>query len=355
MADGAPRLQRITDYPALLTEAWAQHLAPREPNAPTVISTFAGCGGSSLGYSMAGFREALAVEWEQNAADTFRLNFPHVPLYHGDIAKLSVEECLRLAGVAPGELDVFDGSPPCQGFSKAGKREIGDQRNQLFREFVRLLSGLRPRAFVMENVSGMVKGDFKVVFAEILRTLKACGYRVRVRLLNAMWFGVPQARERVIFVGVRDDLGVEASHPSGWSDPVTPRTAFVAVDTEDSKPVAPWLLKAAQGMEAGNYSWGNALQAFMFHKGTPGGSVSTKLLSWDRPACTIVKNEIGPSGVIHPDRTRYLSVGELRRIGSFPDAFRFTNRKSAVERIGNSVPPLLMRSIARHVRTLIAR
>ena len=102
-------LRRIADYPALLNEAWAQHLAPRDAGAPTVISTFAGCGGSSLGYSRAGFRELLAVEWEQNAVDTFRLNFPHVPVYHGDIAKLSVEECLRLASIAPGELDVFDG------------------------------------------------------------------------------------------------------------------------------------------------------------------------------------------------------------------------------------------------------
>jgi DNA (cytosine-5)-methyltransferase 1 len=75
----------------------------------------------------------------------------------------------------------------------------------------------------MENVSGMVKGDFKVVFAEILRTLKACGYRVKVRLLNAMFYGVPQSRERMIFIGVRDDLGVEPSHPSGWSEPVSPR------------------------------------------------------------------------------------------------------------------------------------
>jgi site-specific DNA-cytosine methylase len=216
-----PRLRRIEDYPALLNEAWAQAHAPRAANAPTVISTFAGCGGSSLGYHMAGFRELLAVEWEQNAADTFRLNFPHVPLYHGDIAKLSVDECLRLAGVKPGELTVFDGSPPCQGFSTSGKREIGDARNQLFREYCRLLEGLRPRAFVMENVSGMVKGDFKIVFAEILRTLKRCGYRVKARLLNAMFFGVPQSRERMIFIGVRDDLGVEASHPAGWSEPVS--------------------------------------------------------------------------------------------------------------------------------------
>ena len=107
---------------AILNEAWAQHLAPRQAHAPTVISTFAGGGGSSLGYSMAGFRELLAVEWEQNAVDTFRLNFPEVPVYHGDIAKLPVNEVFMLTGLKEGELDVFDGSPPCQGFSTAGKR-----------------------------------------------------------------------------------------------------------------------------------------------------------------------------------------------------------------------------------------
>ncbi len=355
-ADGsAPRLQRITDYPALLEEAWAQAHAPCEANAPTVISTFAGCGGSSLGYHMAGFRELLAVEWEQNAADTFRLNFPHVPLYHGDIAKLSVAECLRLAGVAPGELDVFDGSPPCQGFSTSGKREMGDQRNQLFREYCRLLQGLRPKAFVMENVSGMVKGDFKLVFAEILRTLKGCGYRVKARLLNAQFFGVPQARERMIFVGVRDDLAREPSHPSGWSEPVVPRQAFVGVDASDGRPLAPWLLKAAAEMEAGNYSQDHVQRAFLKHKGSSGSSMGTKLLSWDRVSCTIIKQEVSACGIIHPSRERYLSTGELRRIGSFPDAFRFTDRKHAVERIGNSVPPLLMRSIATHVRGILGR
>jgi DNA (cytosine-5)-methyltransferase 1 len=340
VADGtAPRLQRITDYPALLAEAWAQHIAPRDASAPTVVSTFAGCGGSSLGYSMAGFRELLAVEWEQNAADTFRLNFPHVPLYHGDIAKLSVEECLRLAGVAPGELDVFDGSPPCQGFSPAGKREIGDQRNQLFREFVRLLSGLRPRAFVMENVSGMVKGDFKVIFAEILRTLKACGYRVKVRLLNAMYFGVPQSRERMIFVGVRDDLGVEPSHPSGWSEPVTARVAFAGAPASDAPALSP------------------RYQAY-WHAAKQGGIVGKqrccrKLVASATPG-TLLKSE-GNGAPYHPTECRAISTAERARIGSFPDAFRFTDRKAATERIGNSVPPLLMRSIARHVRTLVAR
>jgi DNA (cytosine-5)-methyltransferase 1 len=112
---------------------------------------------------MAGFRELLAVEWDDNAVATFKLNFPGVPVYHGDIGKLSVAECLERTGLEPGQLDVFDGSPPCQGFSTAGKRKFDDDRNQLFREYVRLLRGLRPKVFVMENVSGMVKGKMKLI------------------------------------------------------------------------------------------------------------------------------------------------------------------------------------------------
>jgi len=212
-------LKKIDDYPAHLEACWQEHLAERKPNAPTVISTFAGCGGSSLGYSMAGFRELLAVERDDNAVETFKMNFPGVPVYHGDIAKISVDRVLEMTGLKPGELDVFDGSPPCQGFSTAGKRIIDDPRNQLFREYVRLLRGLRPRVFVMENVSGMVKGIMKIVFVEILKELKASGYKVSARLLNAMYFGVPQSRQRMIFVGVRDDLGVEPSHPVAETPP----------------------------------------------------------------------------------------------------------------------------------------
>ena len=199
-------LSKIEDYPAHLEACWREHLQPRAEDAPTVISLFAGCGGSSLGYSMAGYRELLAVEWDDHAVATFKLNFPEVPVYHGNIAKLSVEECLRLAGIGPGELDVLDGSPPCQGFSTAGKRRMDDGRNTLFREYVRLLRGLRPKILIMENVSGMVKGKMKLIFAEILKELKESGYHVSARLMNAMYYGVPQSRQRMIFVGVREDI-----------------------------------------------------------------------------------------------------------------------------------------------------
>src|SRR5205085_8850054 len=101
------------------------------------------------------------------------------------IALLPVERVLDMAGLAPGELDILDGSPPCQGFSTAGRRQLNDPRNQLWGEFVRLLRGLRPRVFVMENVAGMVKGRMKLVFAAILSELKASGYEVSVRLMDS--------------------------------------------------------------------------------------------------------------------------------------------------------------------------
>lgn len=325
-----PEQPRVKEsYPQSLERAWAQHLAPRAADAPTVLSTFAGCGGSSLGYSMAGYREVLAVEWDDNAVATFKLNFPDVPVYHGDITKLSVEQALEMIGMQPGELDVLDGSPPCQGFSTAGKRQMDDPRNQLFREYVRLLRGLQPRAFIMENVSGMVKGKMKLVFVEALKELKASGYRVSARLLNAMYFGVPQSRERLIFIGVREDVGGgEPTHPKAATRPITVREAL------------PDVMHVLGSGHRDNW------------------------LGVDMPYPTITKSLGSVS------RTAYLSGGhflrirdgterrptimDLQTIASYPKVMRFVGDFStAVERIGNSVPPLFMRAIADHVRTTL--
>lgn len=327
------------DYAAILAEAWAQHLAPREPDAPTVISTFAGCGGSSLGYSMAGYRELLAVEWDNNAVETFRLNFPEVPVYHGDIAKLTVDECLRLAGVGVGELDVLDGSPPCQGFSTAGKRQIDDPRNGLFREYVRLLRGLRPRAFVMENVSGMVKGKMKLVFAEALRELKASGYRVSARLMNAMYFHVPQSRQRLIFVGVREDVGKEPSHPRAESAPVAFANMHNAAESD-------WLTEAEvtaiQRHAQEQAQKGNSFRYQVIQDGQPAPTFSKTLIRKGSAALVLV-NDGG--------RLRLPSEEEHQVAASFPLPFTFVGRREDKwARIGNSVPPLFMRAIARHLR-----
>ena len=202
----------------------------------SVITTFSGCGGSSLGYQMAGGKIHLAVEYDQNAVDTYRLNFPETPIYHRDICNLSVEDCCHLSGVRPRELDILDGSPPCQGFSVAGKRVISDNRNKLFAQFVRLLNGLQPKAFIMENVAGMVQGQMKLVFADCLEALKACGYRVKVRLLNAMYFGVPQFRRRLIFIGFRNDINIEPSFPKAETQPITVGEAWAGLEALNDSP-----------------------------------------------------------------------------------------------------------------------
>lgn len=333
------RLSKVDDYPAFLEACWQEHLAPRLPDAPTVVSTFAGAGGSSLGYSMAGFRELLAVEWDDNAVATFKLNFPDVPVYHGDIAKLTVDEVLRITGLKPGELDVFDGSPPCQGFSTAGKRDFYDDRNQLFREYVRLLRGLRPKVFIMENVSGMVKGKMKLVFVDILKELKASGYKVSARLLNAMYFNVPQSRQRMIFVGVRDDLGVAPSHPDACSVPINVRRAIGSLVQLESD-IAPALLRD-------NWQMTRVLQGNERKK-----HFGLIRLKWDECAGTIQKDAGNTTtGVIHPTQQRRMTIPEIKRLASFPDLFEMQGPyKERWARIGNSVPPLFMRSIALHVR-----
>jgi DNA (cytosine-5)-methyltransferase 1 len=289
-------------------------------NAPTVVSLFAGCGGSTLGYQLAGFRELLAVEWDDNAVATFRLNFPDVPVYHGDIAALSVEECLRLANIAPGELDILDGSPPCQGFSTAGKRILDDPRNGLFREYVRLLRGLRPKTFVMENVAGLVQGKMRLIFAEIMRELKALGYRVRAALMNAMYFGVAQDRRRVIIIGVREDLGVAPSHP-------TPRQRPIAIREVLTPP-------------PGTIGYITASN----ERHTLAGRLPLRYA--DRPAPTLVKT--GNSRMMAGWRVEPITVHEASRFASFPDTFQW--RQDAIARIGNTVPPNFMRAIAEHIR-----
>lgn len=319
---------RSKPYPVILEDAWQAHLAPKPEDAPTVISLFAGCGGSSLGYSMAGFRELLAVEWDNNAVESFRLNFPDIPVYHGDICKLSVEECLEMTGLQPGELDVLDGSPPCQGFSTAGKRNFDDERNQLFREYVRLLEGLQPKVLIMENVSGMVKGKMKLIFADILQALKGAGYRVSARLMNAMYFNVPQSRARMIFVGVRGDLGIEPSHPKAQAKPIT-----IANAIGDMQTAAPYLSGkvrlAIECNSAYRRKWKDSWAV------CPTLQAARALLVLDR------------------GQVRDMCPDEAASLASFPSSFHFPVPTDAQKCIGNSVPPLFMRAIAEHVRAHI--
>ncbi len=320
----------------------------------SVVSTFSGCGGSSLGYKLAGGKVLLAVEWEDNSVATYKTNFPDTPIYHGDIKQLSVERCLELANLEPGQLDIFDGSPPCQGFSTSGSRNFDDQRNRLFREYVRLLRGLQPKCCVMENVSGMVKGKMKLIFAECMRELKAAGYRVKAKLMNAQYYNVPQSRNRLIFIGVRNDLGIEPSFPAPTTlRPITVKQAFQGLDLTNS----PTLEEAWLRPDSNNAKWIRHCRAgeqgSQYH---PRGSYfNARRIHPNRPSPTILHNGgRGEAAVCHYEDTRYLTTEELRRLHTYPDDFVFIgNLADAYNRIGNSVPPNLMRAIAEHLRASV--
>jgi len=313
---------------------------------PTVISTFAGCGGSSLGYKLAGFKELLAVEWDDHAVETLKLNFPEVPIHHGDITELTGDECMRLAGVKKGELDVLDGSPPCQGFSTAGRRKWGDPRSSLFKEYARLLNELQPKVFVMENVTGMVKGVMKQAYLQIVKTFRECGYTVNGQVLNAMHYNVAQSRSRVIIIGVRNDLGISPSHPKPQTLPISVRTAWKGMEKQEAPPLSNFIKdivpKMRQGQCADDISGKGGFQ--------------TVRIYWDKPCPVITKLEagIGFGMLIHPEENRVLSIDEMKVVTSFPDKFQFIGKYVTVKaRIGNCVPPNLMRAIAEHIKNNI--
>lgn len=314
----------------------------------SVVSTFAGCGGSSLGYKLAGGKVLLAVEWDDDAAMTYKRNHPETPLYHGDVANLSVEEILEWTGLQQGELDIFDGSPPCQGFSMAGKRDMFDSRNQLFREYVRILRGLMPRVFVMENVAGMVRGKMRVIFAEILRELRGCGYCVAVRLMNTKYFSAPQSRQRLIFIGVREDLGIAPTHPRPQQHPITfyHTCGDLRGNGLDDRMLQEIIRRIARLQPD---AWKCNKKIYKYIKGSLATSMSTNWLGWNRVPGTLVKSEIHTSGIIHPDRERYISLAEARRLSGFPDDYWFSGREKGIERMGNCVPPPFMMAVAKWI------
>jgi len=208
----------------------------------------------------------------------------------------------------------------------------------LFKEYARLVSELQPKVFVMENVTGMVKGAMKQAYLTIIATLRDCGYVCKGEVLNAMYFNVPQSRERVIIIGVRNDLNIEPTHPKPKTRRVSVQSAFCGINDRGD---APAMSDVYQGY------WSAAGQG-----GVVGKQKSHRRLSWGQPSVTL-QHGSGYGGVYHPSEPRPLSTAERRRLGSFPDDFFFTGWQAAIERIGNSVPPNLMRAIAEHVRAEI--
>lgn len=325
-------------------------------NGLSLVSTFSGCGGSCLGFEMAGFEILWASEFVAAAREVYEANHPGVHVDDRDIRDVSGDDILRAIGKEKGDVDVLEGSPPCASFSMVGKRDKAwgkvsgysdtkQRTDDLFFEFSRLVKEIQPRVFVAENVAGLVQGTAKGYFKIILSHLKSNGYRVAAQLLDAQWLGVPQSRRRLIFIGVRNDLDREPVHP---------------------KPL-PY-----------RYTLGEALSGLI-----PKGK-TISLVGWngenftrkgqhfsaDLPAPTILANpnqfrlegdggerytgpgqhiSVGPR--VRFGKTRDVTMAELRRICAFPDDFKLSGRYNQQwERLGRAVPPLMMRAIAEVIR-----
>jgi len=310
---------------------------------PTVVSLFAGCGGSSLGYRMAGYRDLLTLDFDKWACETLRKNFPETIVWQRDIKDVTGGQIMTATGLRRGELDVLDGSPPCQGFSLSGLRKDDDPRSQLFRDFVRILRGMKPRVFVMENVGGMIVGKMKYIFREVYNTLQAQGYEMECRLLDAAAYGVPQHRKRLIFIGVRDDLRLLPVFPKREKRIVTVREAFTDCPVEKPGTIGPstetfrMLSSLGQG------------ESYEKKYKTPGKHFNYHRLALNSPARTVCRSNC--SLVFHPVEDRLLSTREFARISSFPDDYQFAGGWAIrVGQIGNSVPPRFMWHIAKAIR-----
>ena len=166
-----------------------------------VISLFSGTGGSSCGYRMAGCKVLLAVEMDENAIKNYKLNFPTTNIFEGDIAKLNIEKKLEELNLKRGELDLLDGSPPCQGFSIQRIGEDEDFRNELVMKFISLVEEVNPLYFLMENVPGINGKRGKVILKKAIEKAEGSGYILHKATLDAQNYGVPQRRKRVFVVG----------------------------------------------------------------------------------------------------------------------------------------------------------
>lgn len=328
-------------------------------NGLNAISTFSGCGGSSLGYKMAGFKVLWASEFIAAAQETYRANHKETILDTRDIRKVQPQDILDAIGKKPRDIDLMDGSPPCASFSTAGKREAGwgkvkkysdtkQRTDDLFFEFTRLLTGIQPKVFVAENVAGLVKGTAKGYFLEILTALKACGYRVKCKVLDAQWLGVPQVRQRTIFIGVRNDLDLEPQHPSPLPYRYTIADAIPWIlDTRTKHHVHVEPETDIQRYRIG-IEWDRLAQ----------GEQSKRYFNLikpniHKPVPTICSSHGCGSiaSVTHPTEKRKFSILELKRLCSFPDDFILKGTYAQQwERLGRAVPPLMMKAVADIIR-----
>lgn len=322
------------------------------------IDLFAGAGGMSLGFDNAEFENVLAVEYDKCFAETYSFNFPKHNLKVADIKTISNDEIKKLIGNK--KIDVIIGGPPCQGFSIAGKigrNFIDDERNQLFKEFVRFVEAVKPRIFVMENVAALKTHNKGKTIEEIIKEFEKIGYTVKCNVLNAVDYGVPQQRRRIFVIGT-------LSKENKFNFPKKTTKQMTIKDALKDLPE----LKSGETSDIPNHNAMNhskqMLEKMSYVKD---GGNRNDIPEDIRPKSGDIRkyiryNSNEPSicitgdmrKVFHFNQNRALTGRELARIQTFPDDFIFKGNAGKVQQqIGNAVPPKLAFQIANSVREVL--
>ena len=345
-----------------------------------VMDLFAGVGGLSYGFSkLPDFNIVAANEIEKDIAAAYSLNHPEVRMINCDINDLTEE---RINEILDGKkVDIIVGGPPCQSYSTVGKRQMDDRAN-LFLQYKRILQIVQPTAFVFENVVGILSMDKGNLFKRVQEEFNSIGYDLKYKVLNAVDYGVPQQRERVILVGFKGNNLFEypeATHGDGKKPFVTLEDALGDLpviksggsSTEYAKDADNEFLKFVRKS-------GDALTE---HKAPNNGAHLIRIMEtlkdgqskddlpeeirpksgygntyaklwWEKPSTTITRNFACPSSsrCIHPRDSRAMSIREGARLQSFPDDYVFFGSDGMKRlEIGNAVPPLLSSAIAKQM------
>lgn len=298
-----------------------------------VVSLFSGAGGLDLGFKMAGHEVVWANDLYEDAVHTYQKNIgDHIILE--DVRNISVDEIP--------DCDIVIGGFPCQGFSVANtKRHIDDERNELYKQLIRIIEDKRPKFFLAENVKGLTNLGKGQVFKMILSDFEYLGYRVQYRILNAADYGVPQTRLRVIIVGVRSDIEWEYEFPK----------ATHSREGRDDLPAWVSVSDALKGLPDPDSENDIPNHTYSKYKLNINGYIGHRLLDPDKPAPTVTARGDNRGGVVilpHPNGQRRMSCREVASVQSFPVDYEFIGNNSSIYRqIGNAVPPLLAYTVAK--------
>lgn len=358
-----------------------------------VISLFSGALGLDLGLEAAGFEIAVAVECNKFAVKTIKLNRPDITVIEKKLENVPTKSLLREAGLKPGEADVVAGGPSCQSFSTVGQREsVSDPRGKMFHGFLRVVRGVRPRFFVMENVRGVLSAavchrplnrrgpgyppllraeELGSAFVLVLKELKKTGYYVTFGLLNAADYGVPQRRERLVFIGSRDGEPVSMPPKTHVETPTDGQASWVSMKEaldrlEQPEPLCSELCRSKKSILRKVSAGGNwrDLTPHMQEKALGaafkswGGRVGFfRRLAWDRPTPALTtRPDSKATMLIHPDELRPLSVQEYARVQQFPGDWEFSGGVlQKYKQIGNAVPVGLGRAIGEAILAAMRR